>query len=120
LLYEILKVYGPSHVVANGSEAVKAVRQALEAHEPYDLICLDILMPEMNGQEALQEIRQHEQDRGISSDKGAKIVMTSALNDHEEISNAYGNLCDAYLVKPIRKAVLLEELRNLEVIPTNE
>jgi two-component system chemotaxis response regulator CheY len=116
LLQEILKPYGPSHVAVNGREAVEAVRLALEANEPYDLICLDIMMPEMDGQAALKDIRAQEEARGILSSKGAKIVMTTALGDIRNVSAAYNSLCDGYLTKPIQKAKLLEGLRKLKLI----
>jgi two-component system, chemotaxis family, chemotaxis protein CheY len=116
LLQEFLKSYGPSHIAVNGREAVEAVRRSLEAGEPYDLICLDIMMPEMDGQEALQQIRGQEEFRGILSSKGVKIVMTTALGDLKNVSAAYESLCDAYLTKPIQKAKLLEELHKLGLI----
>ena len=106
LLQELLKGYGPSHVAVNGKEAVEATRLALEAGEPYDLICLDIMMPEMDGQQALRNIRAQEEARGIISSNGAKIVMTTALGDLKNVSAAYSGLCDGYLTKPIQKAKL--------------
>lgn len=116
LLQEILKSYGPIHIAVNGKEAVEAVRLSLEAGEPYNLICLDIMMPEMGGQEALRQIRELEEARSTLSLGRAKIVMTSALDDPKNVINAYKNLCDAYLTKPIQKAKLLEELRKLKLI----
>ncbi|MFI5378339.1 MAG: response regulator [Tepidisphaerales bacterium] len=118
LLQELLKSYGPSHVAVNGREAVEAVRLALEAGEPYELICLDIMMPELDGQEALRQIREQEEAMGILSSDGAKIVMTTALGDVKNVSAAYHSLCDAYLTKPIQKAKLLEELHKLAVVRT--
>jgi len=116
LLQELLKSYGPCHIAVNGKEAVEATAAALE-DEPYDLICLDIMMPEMDGQEALRRIREQEEARDILSSNGAKIVMTTALDDIKNVSAAYQSLCDGYLTKPIQKAKLLEELRKLELIP---
>ncbi|MBN1911463.1 MAG: response regulator [Pirellulales bacterium] len=118
LLQEILKNYGPAYVAVNGMEAVDAVRTALEANDPYDLICLDIMLPEMNGHEALRRIRELEEDRGIYSTDGMKIVMTTALGDIKSMSAAYGELCDAYLIKPIDATKLLEELERLELLPS--
>jgi len=115
-LQELLKSYGPSHVAVNGREAVEATRLALEAGAPYDLVCLDIMMPEMDGQQALREIRAMEETRGIIPPGGAKIVMTTALGEIKNVFAAYSGLCDAYLTKPIQKAKLLEELRKLELI----
>ena len=116
LLQELLKSYGPSHVAVNGKEAVDAARIALEAGEPYDLICLDIMMPEMDGQEALQQLREQEKARGILPSDCAKIIMTTALADIKNVMTAYSSLCDAYLTKPIQKAKLMEELRKLKLI----
>ena len=116
ILQEILKNYGPVHIAVNGREAVEAVRAAYEAGYPYDLICMDIMMPEMDGQEALTQIRAHEESRGILSSNGAKIFMTTALEQPSDVVQAFKGLCDAYIVKPIVKARLLEELRRFKLI----
>lgn len=116
LLQELMKKYGPCHVAVNGKEAVEAARMALEAGEPYDLIFLDILMPEMNGQEALRQIRGLEESRGIFSSDGVKIIMTTSLSDIKNVSKAYLHLCNAYLTKPIRKEKLLDELKSLKLV----
>ncbi len=116
IMQEILKVYGPCHIAVNGQEAVEAVRAALEAGEPYSLICLDVMMPEIDGQEALRQIRAQEEAKGILSSNGSVIVMTTALNDVKNVSAAYGSLCDMYLTKPIQKAKLLDELRKRKLI----
>jgi len=116
LLQELLKSFGPTHIAVNGREAVEAAHSALEADEPYDLICLDIVMPEMDGQQALREIRALEEAKGIISCNGAKIVMTTAQEDLKNVKAAYYSLCDAYLTKPIQKAKLLEELGKLNLI----
>ena len=116
LLQELLKSYGPSHIAVNGKEAVEAVRLALEAGEPYDLICLDIMMPEMDGQQALKQIRALEEEEGIISTNGAKIIMTTTLGDPKNAFAALKNLCDAYLVKPLDIPKLINELGKLKLI----
>lgn len=116
LLQELLKSYGPFHIAVNGREAVEAVRAALEAGEPYDLICLDIMMPEMDGQQALKEIRAMEKARGLVPSNWTKIVMTTALGDKTNVLEAVQGKCNAFLVKPIQKSKLLEELRRLQLI----
>lgn len=116
LLQELLKAYGPVHIAVNGREAVEAVRLSMASGEPYNLICLDIMMPEMDGHEALRQIREREVAAGIMSSEGARVVMTTALADPKSVLKAFGGLCDAYLNKPIQKARLLEELRKLNLI----
>ncbi len=116
LLQEILKHYGAVHIAVNGKEAVAAVTAAMDAGEPYHLICLDIMMPEMDGFEALKKIRSAEEARGILSSRGVKVIMTTALDQVKNVIHAFKELCDAYLFKPIDKAKLLEQLRAWDLI----
>ena len=116
LLQEILKNYGQCHIAVNGKEAVEAVRVALEAAVPYDLICLDIMMPEMDGHQGLKEIRALEAAKEVHSPNGAKVVMTTALADQANVMEAIEGRCDYFLVKPIEKAKLLQELHELALI----
>ena len=116
LLQEILKRYGTAHTALNGQQAVEAVGTAIDSGEPYDLICLDIMMPEMDGHEALQQIRALEESKGIIAIKGAKIIMTTALDDSTNILASFKSSCDVYLTKPVDKAKLLGELRKLKLI----
>ena len=56
LLQIFLSRHGECHVAVNGREAVEAFRYASERGQPYDLICMDIMMPEMDGREAVRQI----------------------------------------------------------------
>ena len=116
LLQEFLKPYGGVHTVADGKQAIGAVRAALESGDGYDLVCLDIMMPGMDGYQTLREIRRLEEERGILSSRGAKIVMTTALDRVGNVFEAFRNLCDDYLFKPIDRAQLLERLMKLQLI----
>jgi two-component system, chemotaxis family, chemotaxis protein CheY len=116
LVQMLLAQYGECHIAVNGREAVAAFRTALDAGEPYDLICLDIMMPEMDGHAALKEIRTLEEARCVLPIRGAKIIMTTALNDLKNVSSAYQELCDGYLTKPIDRAKLIGLLDELGVL----
>jgi two-component system, chemotaxis family, chemotaxis protein CheY len=116
LLQTILARYGQAHIAVNGREAVDAFRVALEEGSPYDLVCMDIMMPEMDGQEALRQVRALEAEQGILSSSGTKIVMTTALGEPRDVFAAFYSLCDDYLVKPIDAARLLEILRGFALI----
>jgi two-component system chemotaxis response regulator CheY len=116
LMEEILKKHGPCHTAQDGRMALESVRAALESGEPFDLITLDIMMPELDGQQALQQIRALEEAQGALSSSGAKIIMTTALSDPKNVVEALSGMADAYLVKPIDKARLLEELRKMKLI----
>jgi two-component system chemotaxis response regulator CheY len=116
-LQEILKKYGPTTIALNGREAVEAVRAAIEAGEPYNLITLDIMMPEMDGQAALQEIRRVEEAGGITAIYGAKVIMTTALDDSKNILTSFKGQCDVYLTKPVDKSKLLDNIKKFGLIP---
>jgi two-component system chemotaxis response regulator CheY len=74
------------------------------------------MMPEMDGQAALKEIRLLEQTRGLAGPDRAKIIMTTALADAANVLMAREQLCDHFLVKPIQKLKLVEVLRGLALI----
>jgi len=116
LLLEFLRKHGTVHVAVNGEEAAEAVRLSLEQNEPYELICLDIMMPEVDGHEALKRIRGMEESRGILSSRGSKIIMTTALADLRNVSESFKKLCDGYLTKPIDGKKLIGELKKLQLL----
>ena len=114
LLQKILHKHGICDVAVDGEEGVEAFRTAHKEGEPYDLICLDILMPNLDGQGALREIREIEKEFGVNQGKEAKIIMITGLDDSKEVHDAFflGD-ATAYIVKPIRKQILIDEIASL-------
>lgn len=96
-----LSKYGECDVTVDGMEAVDAFMMALEDDEPYDLVCLDIMMPVMDGYQALMGIRNLEKQRNIPKEKQAKIIMATALNDEKNVKMAFELGCTVYSGKPI-------------------
>lgn len=116
LLEKMLSPLGECRTVINGREAVAHFSQALQAREPYDLVCLDIMMPEMDGHECLKTLRRIEQEMQVPLHNETKIVMTTALDSSKNITDAYRRGCTAYLVKPIRKDSLFNTLREYNLM----
>lgn len=117
LLQRILSPYGDVDVAVNGQEAVDAFKTSQENEHPYDLICMDIMMPEMDGQEALKKIRQLEKTQGISSAEESKIIMTTALDDPKNVVEAYyKGGATSYVPKPIDRQLFLQLLKNIGLI----
>jgi len=115
----MLKIYGHVDGVVNGEEAVEAFQHAFDedSDQPYHLICMDIMMPELDGMEAVKQIRQFEKEKGIALTDEAIIIMTTALDDPKTvIRSLYKCGATAYLVKPVQKDDLEKELRKFGLI----
>ena len=113
LMQAILSPHGECHIAVNGREAIQAFRLARSQGRPYDLVCLDIMMPELDGHAVLKALRAAEEAEGILIGDGAKVVMTTALTDTGNVFNAFREMCDGYVAKPIDKAKLLGLLASL-------
>lgn len=116
LLQQFLSPYGECDTAIDGKEALLAFHLAWERNQPYDLICLDIVMPEMDGRTALKEMRAWEQEHGVDLGKGAKIIMTTAVEDADEVLLAFNLGCEAYVFKPIGREKLLSKMEGLSLI----
>lgn len=117
ILMKMLSGYGKVDLTVDGIEAVETFEYALNSRQPYDLVCLDIMMPRMDGQQVLKKIRAMEENRGITGLNGVKIMMTTALDDFRDIMKSFRGQCESYLVKPIHKAKLADELMKLGFHP---
>ncbi len=117
LLQTFLSRYGECQIAINGKEALQAFRMARQGNRKYDLVCMDIMMPEMDGQTAVRKIRELEVSEGILSTVGVKIIMTTALDDVKNVAESFGSLCDAYVFKPVDTALLLGHLEKLGLVP---
>ena len=111
-----LSKYGECDVTVDGMEAVDAFMMALEDDEPYDLVCLDIMMPVMDGYQALMGIRNLEKERNIPKEKEAKIIMTTALNEEKNVKMAFDLGCTVYSGKPIDKDRFEQVLKKFGLI----
>ena len=116
ILQTIMQNFGEVHIAVNGIEAVTAVKSAIENKETYSLICMDIMMPEMDGHEALKQIRELEKTHKIEGLDRVKVLMTSALKDSKTVMSAFRDECDGYIVKPVNKKALITNLVKLGLV----
>lgn len=116
IIEQFLKPFGTTDTAANGEEGLQKFIEGLVNHQPYDLVCLDIMMPVMNGVELLRRIRSEEADRGIFGLDGVKVIMTTAVADKDTVIGAFRDGCEAYLIKPLNRDDLIRNLKTLKLI----
>jgi two-component system chemotaxis response regulator CheY len=117
LLWALLADFGECDTARDGVECVEMFRRSISEKNPYDLVCMDIMMPNMDGHQALKEIRAIEQEHGVQPADEIKVVMVTALNDPKTVVKAYyKGGASAYLTKPIEVESLLATLRDLALI----
>lgn len=117
LLRNVLEAYGEVSEAAGGREACRLFAQALDRGRPFDLILMDILMPGMDGHEALRTLNDIQEQAGIAIEDRVKVVMVSSMDDPANMMQAqFEEGAAAYVTKPFDHALLVETLRGLDFI----
>lgn len=110
MMKNMLTEYGIKDITKaiNGQVAVEEFEAALQSGTPFSLVFLDIVMPVMDGQEALKKMRAIESQAGITGDGKATIIMATSLNSTSDMMDAIieGD-CSDYLIKPFDPEDLL-------------
>lgn len=116
----LLLDFGGIEIAVNGKEALRSFEMNLLGGEAYDLILLDIMIPEIDGHETLRRMREIEEERGIFGFDRTKIVVVSSLKDMENINKSFKGQSDSYIIKPVTRQKVERELRRLGLIPEAE
>lgn len=120
LLKKFVDQHGECDVAVDGEEAIKKFHESLDNNNPYQLIFLDIMMPKYSGFEVMEQIRNREQAEGRLGLEGVSIVMTTALDDEEKIFDAHVSGCFNYLIKPLSKSMVVEQIKIVEQNRTDQ
>ncbi len=115
-LFKFLSQYGECDLVVDGLEVLDAFMMSFKEKNPYDLICLDIMMPRVDGVKVLKTIREIEAQKGLLPEKRVKIIMTTALAETRYVKNAFEIGCEAYAAKPINTDKLVEVMEKLGLL----
>lgn len=119
LLRKILEPYGSVSIAADGEECILAFSTALREKKPFYLITLDILMPNLDGQDTLRELREIEAENDIPPQNRTPVIMVSGLENSKEVQDTYyfGSAV-GYIEKPIDTRALLDEIAKLGITLT--
>jgi two-component system chemotaxis response regulator CheY len=117
--HEILSKYGECDQAYNGLEALDYFTSSILKQAPYDLVVMDIVMPEMDGFQASKEIMAFEERENIPEDKRTKIVMLTSKAEPKHMIKAQLEIgVTTYLTKPFDEETLIETLDNLGLLDT--
>ena len=109
-LSKYLSRYGDCDLVVDGLEAIDAYLLAMKEGLAYDLICLDVMMPKIDGIRVLKTIRDLERQHQVPEMEASKIIMTTVLGETEIVKSAFDDGCNAYASKPIDMTKMTEVL----------
>jgi two-component system chemotaxis response regulator CheY len=116
-LKELFGALGECDIAINGQEAIDSFIHAHQVKRPYELICMDLMMPVVDGMAALQAIRQKEKEMKIPPGLTVKVLMTTAVDDPRTvIKSFYEGEATSYIVKPVTRQKLVNELRQLKLM----
>ncbi|MBN1868962.1 MAG: response regulator transcription factor [Candidatus Omnitrophica bacterium] len=88
----------------------EALRMFLKTYydRPFDVILLDVGLPDVDGCDVLKTIRQEEEIRGVNYDSGVKIIMQTGKKD--PYMEAFNRGCDDYIIKPYSFEDLIKKI----------
>jgi len=119
-LQKFMANYGEVEVAVDGMDAIDLYMDAIKDKDPFDLLCLDIMMPKVDGLKVLKVIRQLETQNKQAADSRLKIIMMTALADIGYVDEAFRLGCDAYASKPVDTEKVEEAMKNLGLLPPGE
>jgi two-component system chemotaxis response regulator CheY len=119
LLLKALSEFGECDVCINGMEALEAVLSACRGRRPaYAIICLDIMMPKVDGIMVLRAIRDAERQMKVPLERRSKVIILSALGEAQARNAGLDARYDAYVTKPLDSDKLRQIVR--ELLPRKE
>lgn len=110
---KIMGGFGECLAAENGKKAIEFFRAALDKQEPFDLVAIDVSMPDMNGAEVLHTMRGLENDFLVPKENRVKAIMVTSRSDKETIISCVQAGCNDYIVKPFDKNVISKKLSGL-------
>ncbi len=114
-IQKIIGDLGPNELAVNGQGAIEIFTLHLNHSEPFDLVLLDIVMPGIDGIKVLKKLREIENEFGLPPEKRARIVMVTSHSHKDVVLAALQSGCDGYIVKPIRRDVVIKKIKELNI-----
>lgn len=110
-----LENYGECELASTGYEGVELFKKHFTGGGLYDLIIIDLILPDINGYEILKIIRTEEDINKIDAHFRTKVILTTSLDDNEnrKIAEQLTKGLEAYYVKSYANEGLYDKLTEL-------
>ncbi|MBF0330950.1 MAG: response regulator [Candidatus Omnitrophica bacterium] len=108
-LIELLREYAVCDIAINGREAFEIYKDSVIDNKPYDMMLLDIEMPEVDGLTVLSLVRAIEASAGVVPGEGLPIIIVTAFE--EPFKKAFDLGCDDYMLKPVASDQLIQKIK---------
>ena len=112
LMKNLLAPFGECNTAQDGIEAIVLHRMGVCEKKPYDLIILDLNLPEVDGLLVLRKIRWYEELTCLPEVDKVKIIVTTSQSDKASVQKAIQLQCNNYMLKPIDRFKLMTHLRS--------
>ncbi len=96
--------------IRSGDAAIRGVRIALKRQDPFELITVDIELPDMDGRQVVLEIRKMEREYATTKERSAVIVVLTAKADEKSVKTSLAAGANSFIVKPFKPETIIKTL----------
>ena len=100
----------------DGQMGLDLLKQAFKLKQPYTLVILDIVLPEVDGHTIIKRIREWELEQGVDPLNESKILVVSRRRDEPTILKAFRNGATGWISKPVAVEEIIHKLNNLRCV----
>jgi len=97
-------------VLRSGDAAIGGVKNALKRRDPFELISIDIDLPDMDGRQVILEIRKMEKEFLTPGTDRAFVMMLTAMADEKSVKTSFAAGCNAFVIKPFKVETIIKTL----------
>jgi two-component system chemotaxis response regulator CheY len=115
-LTAILSAHGNCDAAPDGRTALEMVEKAYRDGNPYELVTMDLNMPDMSGHVVVQEMRHWEQGNPqIANGYAASVLIITATKEIRDVMESFDEGAEAYIVKPVTPENVAEAIGKINL-----
>ena len=116
VIQPIVGKYGQCDTVNELRAIAEAFNKAWTDNTPYNLVCVDVKPPKVDGEQVLRLVRAMEEKMRLTAEQRARVILVTADYEQKTAERLRNLGCDAVFVKPINRKQLQEWLTKLNLV----